>query len=98
MTLERLGDRPRRVLAGRSGSLAPQARRRLFRPCLHTAGANRFDPSTAHHSEMSAEQGSRKSPGSLLLSEWLLFRPFGTVLGQCRWGSRGETPSRRTVL
>src|SRR6185312_6629302 len=47
-----------------------------------------FDPSTAHHSETSAEQGSRKFPGSLLFSEWWLLRHFGTVLGQCQWRDR----------
>src|SRR5690348_17194100 len=31
---------------------------------------------------MSAEQASRKSPGLILFSEWLLFEQFGTVLGQ----------------
>src|SRR5437879_8947852 len=47
-----------------------------------------FDPSTAHHSEAPAEQGSRKFPGSLLFSEWSLLRHFGTVMGQCQWRDR----------
>jgi hypothetical protein len=61
--------------------------RRLFLIGLESSSAftrqgHWFDPSTAHHSEASAEQGSRKFPGSLLLSEWLLFRlPSSRLVG-----------------
>src|SRR5580765_8749300 len=84
MTLERLGDRPRRVLAGRSGSLAPQARRRLFRPCLHTAGATGSIPVPPTIQKCRRN----KDLGSLLDRCCFLNGCFSGLLGQF-WDSAG---------
>src|SRR6185437_13683878 len=62
-----------------------------------------FDPSTAHHSETSAEQGSRKFPGPLLFSEWSLPREHDPVRDRragpaVRPGAIVEIESRVTAV